>query len=645
MFHNNKTTDAFSCRKNLSKFDFVVDFITYTLLLLFVILSFRYQYFLLNYREWGDESETIVAVKMMAAGMKLYSEVFNHHGPLTFLPGVITEKLGDFGIVGHRVSIAILQTFAVLSIFYSPVLKFTSQKILASVASATVILIFMPDILGHMYKYQTIAGVFLVVILSQYTVPIIFCSENLGKLRVILGTILIVSLPFLAVTYSPIAALLFIASFRRKHLRYIVIGFAVGLITNLLFLSIYGSFFGFLAFHLYLNMQVLPFYTGLQLGGELIINVVSVVTSDLTHFLSFIAILVSILILAKKENNFPWRTFFLVAGLLSLLARGSGFHGMPYFYAILPLISLNLGSVDTSSRASKQVILFFVLLCVIKISLILPGDKQKMTSSPIPTETEFSSLVDDFTDPEDRIIAYSFQNFEYLVADRLPASGHFFYLPWQEEYNKLPKFGIKIDACKQIKEVMPKVMLIDKWNVWGRFSWNSYAGCIQELLDSDYSQVPDRPYYVRSDLVNRFDDLSEAGEREMIPSPPLSESRPIELEMNKYLKGEGENKKLVALGVLFGTYSRTNLGTARLILKTEAREEIQIDFLLRDLLDNRYEYFDVPESLYVGGEITWLTGGGISTWESHDEKHEVFTCLKYVFSDGSRGFTPGCPMF
>jgi hypothetical protein len=52
--------------------DLVFDAAIYILLLLFAALSFRYQYLLLNYRQWGDESETIVAAKMMAAGMKLY---------------------------------------------------------------------------------------------------------------------------------------------------------------------------------------------------------------------------------------------------------------------------------------------------------------------------------------------------------------------------------------------------------------------------------------------------------------------------------------------------------------------------------------------------------------------------------------------
>lgn len=632
-------------KKGWVKLDLVIEVLLYTFLIIFAALSLRYQYLLLNYVQWGDESETIVAVKMMASGMKLYSEIFNHHGPLTFLPGVLAEKFGDFGVFGHRVYIALLQGLAILAIYKSPALINNSQRILASVASATVLLVFMPDIFGHMYTYQTLAGILLVIILSQYTIPVVLSPENISPFWVIAGNALIASLPFLSITYLPIAGLLFLASFKGKYFKAIAVGCSLSLISNLLFLGIFGSFAGFLAFHLYLNAKVLPLYSGLQPSGELIVNAIRVVTSDLTHFLSLIAVLLSALILAQKEEKFPWRTLLLVVGLFSLLMRGSGFHGAPYFYALLPLLALNFRLIDTNSRVAKLVVLGFLLLCVVKISLIIPGDKQKITSAPIPTETEFSRLVAEFTEPEDKIIAYSFANFEYLVSGRLPASGHFFYLPWQEKYNENPKFGISIDACKQIREAAPKVMLIDKWKVWDRFPWDSYAGCVQELLDTNYHQVPDKPYYIRNDLLRGLDDYFSVGNRKMIPSPPLSEVSSIKLKVDKNLIGEGESRKLVSIDVRFGTHVRVNPGVAQLILEKESGEKISLDFSLPELLDNRYKHFVIPEDSYVAGEIKWLTGGGISAWESHDENDRVLTCMKYFFSDGSRGFTPGCPMF
>ncbi|SET63228.1 hypothetical protein [Thorsellia anophelis] len=469
---------------------------------IFIIFSLRYQYLLLDYREWGDESETIITVKMMAAGMKLYSEIFNHHGPLTFMPGLLLENFDSFGISGHRVIIAFFQVLAVVFIYTSPILKSRVPKILASVTAITVILVFMPKMHGHMYAYQTLAGIMLLIILAQYTLPAILLDNELKPSVIFLGTLLISSLPFLAITYIPISILIFLASFRKKNINYIFFGVSLGLIVNLFFLYVYGSFHGFAAFHIYLNTKILPFYIynePLSLF-HLVLKATQVLIFDRGHLISFIAILLSFFY-ASLEKRQLWRIALLIIALCSLLIRGKGFHGMPYFYAIIPILVLNFNLIEYKYVYVRYVIFFFLLSCLTKVSLIIPKDLQKILSSPIPVETEFSKLVNQFTSPDDRIIAYSFQNHEYLASERLPASGYFFYLPWQEKYNENPKFGIAINACDQIKKVAPKIMLIDKWMVWDKFPWESYAGCIDRFLESAYYKLPNKPYYIRKDLL------------------------------------------------------------------------------------------------------------------------------------------------
>ncbi len=477
------------------------EILLWVLFAIFAFFCLKYQYLLLNYMEWGDESETIVTAKMMSAGMKLYSEIFNHHGPLTFLPGLITESFGNFGVVGHRVSIAIFQLVAIISLFLSPVLKSRYQRIFSVVFCFVVILVYLPSVYGHMYKYQTIVGIFLVIILSLYSIPAIYLNEGLKSLQVIAGTFLISCLPFLAVTYLPIAVLLFLASFRTKYLKWICYGIAGGLASNLLFLGVFGSYSGFLAYHFYLNLKVLPYFSGVQGIGQLFETALKVSTSDLNHFLTLIVVACGGILLAKKEVYLPWRTLMIIAGLFSLLVRGGGFHGMPYLYAILPFIVLSISVFEINDFHSKLVLVGILILCIIKVSLVLTWEKDEILSKPVPETTDFSKYVKYFTNPKDRIIAYSFQNYEYIASQRLPASGYFFYLPWQEKYNENPKFGQVINACQQIKEYRPKIMLIDKWKVWGVFPWESYAGCIQEVIDKEYTQIPQRPYYVRKDIL------------------------------------------------------------------------------------------------------------------------------------------------
>lgn len=626
--------------------DRLLNLAVYTLFFIFALFSLRYQIFLLNYREWGDESETIVTAKMMAAGWRLYSEIFNHHGPLTFLPGLLVEKIGDFGVSAHRIPIALLQIIAIVCLYKSPIVKNFLIRVVVSVAAATMILLFMPEIYGHMYKYQTIAGILLLIILSQYTLPAIFSPDALNIYRVVCGSALIASLPFLAITYLPVAALLFLSSLRSRHIGYAAAGIFLALALNVLFLGIYGSFPGFYAFHIYLNTNILPLYADAQPGARLIVRALGVLTADLTHFLSLLVVLLSATVLAMREKGFPWRTALLVAGVCSLLMRGSGFAGMPYFYALFPLLIPVFLLAENSTPQSKYVALGFILLSIIKVSLFIPGDKQRLLAKNIPSETEFSRLVQGLTNKEDRIIAYSFQNFEYLASERLPASGHFFYLPWQEKYNENPKFGVMIDACDQIRTSKPKVMLIDKWTVWNKYSWDSYGGCIQAILDDNYYQVADKPYYVRKDLaVGAENYFNESIGREVASSVSLSKENPIALKTVEIGGSGASPKKLAGLEILFETDGRVHPGTARLMLKRTTGPDLMLDFSLPDLPDNRYRHFNLPEDFYVSGKIVSLTGGGVSSRESHSEDGEVLTCMKYLYSDGTRAYTPGCPMF
>ncbi|MCW8163487.1 hypothetical protein D8B22_01220 [Verminephrobacter aporrectodeae subsp. tuberculatae] len=473
------------------RLNFVLGFV----LFVFIILAARYQYFLLNYIEWGDESETIVTAKMMASGQSLYSEIFNHHGPLTFFPGVMLELFGDFGVRGHRVPTAILQIISLFAIYCSPIFKNNITRLASVFYAAVLTIFFMPKFLGHMYTYQALTGLLLLIILFVYTFPSIIDRNLLTAPRVFTGSLLIVSLPFLASTYAPIAAILFLISLPRSYVKASAAGAFLGTAVNLLFLICYGSLKGFLVIHFYLNYGILPEYLDVIPAA---LASMSGNTDAIGAFLVFS--IIGLLALASHEKKIPWRSMLLAIGIASLLIRGIDFHGLPYYYAFIGISLLPILKINEFTHSAKLVALFLILFCSAKASLLLPGDREKFVARRVPAETEFSRLVKKYTDKDDKIIAYSFDNFQYIAADRLPASGHFFYLPWQEKYSENPKFGINIDACKEIAEYRPKIMLINKWKVWGLYSWDSYGGCIQKIVDTHYTQVPDRPFYIRKDI-------------------------------------------------------------------------------------------------------------------------------------------------
>lgn len=124
---------------------------------------------------------------------------------------------------------------------------------------------------------------------------------------------------------------------------------------------------------------------------------------------------------------------------------------------------------------------------------------------------------------------------------------------------------------------------------------------------------------------------------------PLDKNSPIKLSMTA-AHGMG-GAFLQRIGILFGTHGRSKPGDAGLKLKSPNSDEFVQIFSVTQLADNKYTYFDLDSKRYTSGKVFFVSGSGISTWESHNEKSGVNTCIVYEYSNGKRRFTPGCPLF
>jgi hypothetical protein len=130
---------------------------------------------------------------------------------------------------------------------------------------------------------------------------------------------------------------------------------------------------------------------------------------------------------------------------------------------------------------------------------------------------------------------------------------------------------------------------------------------------------------------------------QMHPSRPLTPQQPISLSGFETLAVEG--KVPATIGILFGTYSRRNEGSAELRMWTNGGDPITIPFELAELADNHYRFFEVDPAPYMGGEIAGVTGGGVSTWELHHgstRSATPTTCLVFRFVDGTERWVQGC---
>jgi uncharacterized membrane protein len=149
-------------------------------------------------------------------------------------------------------------------------------------------------------------------------------------------------------------------------------------------------------------------------------------------------------------------------------------------------------------------------------------------------------------------------------------------------------------------------------------------------------------------LIERYYMASEQPDRTTVathPSAPLEANKPIALAMSK--RQAAYPQPIKRIGILFGTYHRKNTGRAELRLRSKNGQEVAIAFDLSGVADNRYKYFDINSFQYSSGEILYLTGGGISTWNAYEEKEngEVATCLTVEYVNGRTMHTGGCPRY
>ncbi len=128
---------------------------------------------------------------------------------------------------------------------------------------------------------------------------------------------------------------------------------------------------------------------------------------------------------------------------------------------------------------------------------------------------------------------------------------------------------------------------------------------------------------------------------EMRPSAPLAQNQPIALHsIDSQIK---KPPALSRLGILIGTYNRSNPGEATLQLTAPDGSKKSIPFELSSLADNEYKFFDL-DGTYAQAEILFKTGGGISVWQAHSTSSaQPQSCLVYGLKDLPTQYTPGCP--
>lgn len=433
------------------------------LTLVAVGLALRCQAHLLHAPHWVDEAETVVVTRLLASGQRLYADVFNHHGPLVFVSGYLLEKLGHFDIPVHRLPMALAVWAAIVSCATSPLLRHNFARLCCGGAVAALLLHQYLSIFATFYIYQALAGCIVACVLAQWTWPSLYRMREGESVRAAAGGFLLACLPFAAVFYAPCAALLFVASLRRQTVRKAVLGAVAGLGVNALFLGWVGSFAGYAAYHLYLNINVLPQIVGQVRPWPSIRGVFYFGHGPLFAAAVGAACLRAALSSARTPL---WRLASVCFAVASLGMRGPGFHALPVVYAAVATGCLLLCQTPMPVLRGRIWVVHAAVLALslTKLSLVGHTARAQFVHTKLRQPEPFAALIGALTEPEDPVLCYTFYPDCYLSADRLPASGHFFYLPAQGLYDRKPKFGVHTDNAADIRRTRPKFIRADAWD-------------------------------------------------------------------------------------------------------------------------------------------------------------------------------------
>ena len=594
-----------------------------------------------NYLKWEDEFETIIASRMIADGGNLYQDVFNQHGPATFFIGFFLEKLSLSSIENYRSIIILVQIISILSITLSPILMSQLMRIFVLIGVSAYLLTITPQYFSHTYTYQNLAGMALLIIFSQLVVPTVIMGQKPNKFILIICLVLIAYLPFLAITYLPLSLTLVFLLWLQKLLKvnYLFYVFVFSILPNLIFLFRYGSWRGYFVQHIYINSTIMPNYYPYQSVKDLPMNLLRSLEPNQFWILPLLSVVLILIIKAKKISNI--QLVILILGTASLLIRGVDFQALPFYY-LIPSLALvvvhRLGKLKSSKIFFSS--LSFLSIVILLISL---GDK-KIQDNQIPNVTEFSQLADFFTKKDDRVFSYTFENSEYVISNRLPASAYFYYLPMQAEYEKKPILGVTNSICSDLETVRPKIGYFEVYDFAPSTPWNAYANCVNEIINRDYFQLPFNTLFIRKDILRSYnEDLSVKSFGKISVSEKAQKNIELKILLGKdYFDQDSE---INGIGILFATYGKELDKKTKIRLRSYvSNSNIDLNLDLTKVIDNRYTFVDLNPDNYTNFAILADRDVDLSIWNS-ESGSQTQPCLILRFEDETFQLTPGCQPF
>ena len=629
--------------------------------------------------EFGDETEKFVAAQMIHQGHHLYRDIFAHHGPVPYmLAHLYTLLVSPNNFTYIRVFPALLAVLSAAAIYLSPVFKTTAPRALS--AGAYFLLLSPIWVLQgiHMLLYQQIGGFLLTIAFMQLSFPLFFGIKP-TKYGLLVSGIAITLSCFTSYAFGASALLLLAASValvfastEKDDAKTLIPPFLAGVLGGALaiisWMLLFADFKGFLVYHFYFNQNVYSSFVVISLKKLFEIFYFSLSQDSIIHSFTLLLFVfwVCFFVFSSVDRSSTRKTLarlfallLLIASIVLLNLRAiTNFQDSGFVVANLAAFAFACGlamqhhlqrgrclwAIGTLSVFAFSVILMKQIggYAVSPFGLVKKADFKNHLDLMKPNRYEVFEFIRAITKKEDDLLVLVFNPAMYIRLDRLPASGNYYYLPWQAAYNKQPIDGYKIDICDDIEKNAPSVIAFDNWKVWDMYPIDEYEPCVPSLINESYIHLVDLgPWYVRKDIFITENPL-ENGPTKLQPSAQLGPSSTISLSMTP--SHESHDVGLKRIGVMLGSYVKRNSGKAELRLRGPGGSKFSQRFDLSSVFDKKYRYFDIDSKRYTTGELIPVSGGGITAWESHNDSRGAYTCIIYVYADGKFRTTPGCPL-
>lgn len=463
--------------------------------------------------EFGDETEKYVAAQMLRHGRILYGDIYANHGPLAYmLAWGETFLFGQTEFSRFRLAVVVLAVLAISAVIRLAQgwrMRLVAGMLFTAPLSA---LWFVHPL--HMLIYHALDGYLISLMLALLAVPAML-GRQVPRWAMFASGMAGIWAFFAAYPAAVPAALAVISAglavwqrhgrrAAKRILLWVMLGAAAGALPIIGWMALHASFRGYLAYHLYLNQVVYGRMVGFGALNFLHALELDFAPAGRAHAYAILLGGLGLAALATRPSLAVALGLLPTAGAVLML----NFKGSPDFPDAAQMIAcLAMFAIGLPVLLERGPPLSSARLLALSAATILGAEWAARTAlmspytmprsqafqriiGPMPNDPLYAELRR-LVPPGGAMLAMPFWPGAYINAERPPASGQYYYIPFQAEYDRAPVLGASIDFCGDIDRNKPRAIVLLGARPGSSGDLLTYKPCFGDILRRDYIGRPE----------------------------------------------------------------------------------------------------------------------------------------------------------